>query len=393
MAGGHALLGASKAHQWINCPPSARLQEGIPEKTSEYAEEGTLAHALAEIRLRERILSCTPEEQKQMDAELEKIKANKLYGTEMENYIEEYAVVIEERFMEAKVRSADAVLALEEKLDFSTWVPEGYGTGDVVIIADGVLEIIDLKYGKGKPVSAYDNPQIRLYALGAWSAYNFLYDIEELRMTIIQPRLDSITTDSLSVEELLNWAETVARPAAELAFAGEGNYKSGDHCDWCKVQGNCRARSEENMKALEHEFKEPALLSHEEIGSILFIAKQLKAWAQDIEDYAYEQMLKGEKIPQWKLVEGRSNRSFTDKAAVKEKLIAAGHEESKLVKPQELIALGDLEKLVGKKIFKTLLGDLIIKPPGKPALAPETDKRPELNSIEQDFENEEMEEI
>ncbi|MBU5677888.1 DUF2800 domain-containing protein [Alkaliphilus sp. MSJ-5] len=393
MAGGHALLGASKADQWINCPPSARLQESIPDTKSEYAEEGTVAHELAEIKLSRSITICDSKERKRLDAELKKVHKNSFYNTEMENSIQEYVEFVEERFMEAKSRSEDAVVLLEERLDFSEWVPEGYGTGDVVIISDGILEVIDLKYGKGVPVSAVDNPQIRLYGLGAWANYNYLYDIQEIRMTIMQPRLDNISSDSITVDNLLTWADTVVVPAAELAFNGEGEYKAGSHCRWCKVKGNCRARSEENMKALEYEFKDPALLSSEEIGSILFIAEQLKAWAKDVEDYAHNQALNGEKIPQWKLVEGRSNRSLTDKEAAKEILKESGYKEEQYLKPQDLLSLGDLEKLVGKKNFSTVMGNLIIKPPGKPTLVPETDKRPELNSIEQDFENIDMEEI
>ena len=393
MAAGHALLGASKANQWLNCPPSARLQDGISDSQSEYAAEGTVAHELAEIKLRRKLLLCNSKERKRLENELEKVHQNKFYCSEMESAVQEYTEAIEERYMEAKARSTDAILLLEEKLDFTEWVPEGYGTGDVVLISDGILEIIDLKYGKGKPVSAYDNPQIRLYGLGAWAAYNYLYDIEEIRMTIIQPRLDSITTDTMAVDALLEWAETTVKPAATLAFAGEGEYKSGDHCQWCKVKGNCRSRADENMKAIEHEFKDPALLSNDEIGSILFIAQQLKSWAKDVEDYAYDQVLKGEKIYQWKLVEGRANRSIVDAEVAKENLKAAGFKEDQFLKPQELKGVGDLEKLIGKKNFATVMGELVIKPQGKPVLVPETDRRPELNSIEKDFENMDMEEI
>lgn len=241
----HALLGASKASQWINCPPSARLQESVPDKRSEYADEGTLAHELSENKLRRRLLLCNSKEKKRLDAELEKIKVNPLYGPEMENAIQEYCDLVEERFMAAKARSSDAVVLLEEQLDFSEWVPEGYGTGDVVLIADGVMEIIDLKYGKGVPVSAIGNPQMRLYGLGAWSGYSYLYDIQEIHMTIVQPRLDSVSTDVIPISELLEWAETVVKPAAALAYAGEGEHKPGDHCRWCKVKGNCRARADE----------------------------------------------------------------------------------------------------------------------------------------------------
>lgn len=387
----HALLGASKAGQWINCPPSARLQESIPDTRSEYAEEGTAAHELAEIKLRRRILPCSLKQRESLDAKLEQFKTNKYYNQEMEQAINEYVELVGERFMAAKARSSDAVVLLEEHLDFTEWVPDGFGTGDVVLIADGALEVIDLKYGKGVPVSARNNPQIRLYGLGAWWAYNYLYSINEIHMTIIQPRLDNISTEISPLGELIEWAESVVKVSAVLAFAGEGDFKCGDHCRWCKVKGNCRARADENMKTLSYEFKEPALMTLEEIGPILFIADQLKIWAKDIEDYAYDQALKGNPIPQWKLVEGRSNRSITDKDAALAALKATELEQEKYLKPQELLGIGELEKRIGKKEFGILLESLIIKPPGKPVLVPETDKRPELNSLENDFENVEME--
>lgn len=389
----HALLGASKSEQWINCPPSARLQEGIPEKHSDYADEGTTAHELAEIKLRQRILPCTSKQRKELDARYEKIKANKYYSPEMEQTLQIYIDFVEERFMAAKARSKDAVVLLEKRLDYTEWVPEGFGTGDVVLIADTMLEVIDLKYGKGVPVNAFGNPQIRLYGLGAWSEYNFLYSINEVCLSIVQPRLDNISTDTMAVEELVAWADSVVKPAAELAYAGKGEFCAGEHCRWCKVKGNCRARADENLKALEYELNDPALLSLDEVGSILFIAEQLQSWAKDIQAFAFDQAVAGNKVPQWKLVEGRSNRSFTDKDAVKTKLLAAGYGEEKILKPQELVALGELEtKVLGKKAFKELLGDLVIKPPGKPTLAPETDNRPELNSIEQDFADEDFSE-
>jgi len=382
----HALLGASKAGQWINCPPSARLQESIPETRSEYADEGTLAHELAEIKLRSRVTKCNSKQRKALVERYEKIKANSFYGQEMEQAVQGYVELVEERYIAARARTSDAVILLEEHLDYSEWVSEGFGTGDVVLIADGVLEVIDLKYGKGVPVSAYKNPQTRLYGLGAWAGYNYLYSIEEVHMTIIQPRLDSVSTDIMPINELLEWAESVVRPAAVLAFAGEGEFCAGDHCRWCKVKGNCRARADENMKALAYEFKDPALMSNEEIGSILFITEQLKVWANDVQEYAFNQALNGNPIPQWKLISGKSNRAFTDTDAVKAKLLEAGYEETKIFKPQVLVALGELEKkILGKKIFNELLGELVVKPPGKPSLVPETDPRPELNSVEGDF--------
>lgn len=387
----HALLGASKASQWINCPPSARLQESVPDKRSEYAEEGTVAHELSELKLRRRLLPCDSKERKRlddaMDAVKQKLNSNgePYYGPEMEAATNFYVEIVEERFMAAKARSADAVVLFEERLDFSEWVPDGFGTGDVVLIADGVMEIIDLKYGKGVPVSAIGNPQMRLYALGALNGYGFLYDIREVHMTIVQPRLDSVSTDEMPVDELLEWAETVVKPAAALADAGEGEHKAGEHCRWCKVKGNCRARADQNMKALAYEFKDPALLTVEEIGQILFIADQLKAWAKDVEEYAFEQAKAGVRIPSWKLVEGRSNRTITDKSGAITRLSEVGLPPENFLKPSELLGIGDLEKKIGKKELAELIGDLIVKPPGKPVLVPETDKRPELNSVENDF--------
>ena len=389
----HSLLAASKAEQWINCPPSARLQEGIPDRRSEYADEGTLAHELAETKLRRRLLPCNSAERKRRDARLQEIKANPLYSAEMERLIQQYTEFVEERFMAAKARSPDAVILLEEKLDYSEWTAPGQtGTGDVVLIADGMLELIDLKYGKGVPVSAVGNPQIRLYALGAWSGYSFLYDIREIRMTIYQPRLDSISTDTMTVEELLDWAENVVKPAARLAYEGKGDFKPGDHCRWCKVKATCRARADENMKALQYEFQDPALLTLDEIGQILHIAQKLHEWAKDVEEYAFDRAVAGERVPGWKLVEGRSNRIITNPDAAKERLAGAGLEQDVYLKPRELFGIGELEKRIGKKQLAEILGELIHKPPGKPVLVPETDPRPELNSIEHEFANENWEE-
>jgi len=389
----HSLLSASKAEQWINCPPSARLQEGIPDRRSEYSDEGTLAHELAEVMLRRRLLPCDSKERKRLEKRLDELRSSPMFSAEMERLIQEYTEFVEERFMAAKARSPDAVILLEEKLDYSEWTAPGQtGTGDVVLIADGTLELIDLKYGKGVPVSAVGNPQIRLYALGAWSGYSFLYDIREIRMTIYQPRLDSISTDTMTVEELLDWAENVVKPAAQLAYEGKGEFKPGDYCRWCKVKATCRARADENMKALAYEFRDPALLTLDEIGQILHIAQQLATWAKDVEEYAHERALAGERVPGWKLVEGRSNRIITNPDAAKERLAGAGLEPDVYLKPRELYGIGELERRVGKKQLAEMLGELIQKPPGKPVLVPETDPRPELNSIEHEFANENWEE-
>lgn len=391
MTRAHALLSASGADRWIHCPPSARLTEHIPDKGNDYAAEGTVAHELAEIKLRRRLTICNSAKRKELDDRLAKLKENKFYNSEMESAVQQYTELVEERFVAARARSADALLMLEERIDLTEWVPEAFGTGDVVIIADGVLEVIDLKYGQGIPVSAYDNAQIRLYGLGSWHGNNYLYDIQEVRMTIIQPRRDHISTEVLSVSDLLEWAETVVKPAAKLAFAGEGEPAAGDHCKWCRVKARCRARADKNMEALAYELKDPALLSDEEIGAILFIADQLQTWGKDVRDYAQSQALAGKKIPQWKLIEGKSNRAIADKEKALRVFADAQLKPEQYLKPQELRGITDLEKHVGKKELIAILGDLLTKPPGKPALVPETDRRPKLNSIENDFANIDME--
>ncbi|MGN7457869.1 DUF2800 domain-containing protein [Paenibacillus pasadenensis] len=382
---GHALLGASKASQWINCPPSARAQEGIPDTRSEFANEGTAAHELSELILRSRLLG------EMLDEAIAAFKrTSPYYNAEMEAAVAAYVEVVEERFMAAKARSADAAILFEAWLDFSAWVPEGFGTGDVVLIADGVMEVIDLKYGKGVPVSAIDNPQIRLYGLGAWSDYSYLYDIREVHGTIVQPRLDSVSTEALPIGELLQWAETVVKPAAVLAHAGKGDFAAGDHCRWCKIKGSCRARADANMAALAYEFRDPVTLSLEEIGSILHVAEQLSAWAKDVSDYAFTATKAGQQVPGWKLVEGRSDRKITDKNQAIQLFSEAGLVPEKYLKPPEILGIGKLESSIGKKELVEILGGLIVKPPGKPALVPETDKRPELNSVEGDFEGEDF---
>lgn len=387
----HALLGASKAPQWINCPPSARLQENIPDKRSDYADEGTAAHEYSELKLRRQLMPCDSKQREKLETAMQYFVAgNQYYSSEMEDAVESYVETVGERFMAALSRSPDAVLLLEERLDFSEWVPDGYGTGDVVIIADQVMEIIDLKFGKGVPVSAVGNSQMKLYALGAWSAYSYLYDIREIRMTIVQPRLDSVSTDTILIDDLLAWAESIVKPAAALADAGEGDLASGDHCRWCKVKATCRARADASMAVLAHEFQDPRLMTLEEIGNILYIVEQMQTWAKDVQEYAYEQAKSGTAVPRWKLVEGRSDRKIADIEAAKAKLTAAGYDETKLLKDPVLRGIGELEKLVGKKQFAELLEGIVIKPPGKPVLVPETDPRAPVNSVENDFANEEF---
>ena len=377
----HAILSASGSARWMACTPSAQLEQQFPEQTSVYAEEGTFAHALAELKLRRAIANTIkPSEFKKRLAEMQK---DPMYSPAMEEYVDQYVAQVSEIFMTAKKQCDDTLVLLEQRLDFSEYVPDGFGTGDVVIISDGVLEVIDLKYGKGVPVSAEGNSQTRLYGLGAIATYMMLYDFLTVRMTIIQPRLDITSTEELRVDELMTWAQNELMPKAKLAYAGEGEFCAGDHCKFCKAKATCKARADYNLELAKYDFQDAFLLSKEDIAEVLARADQLKAWVTDIETYALEQARDhGERFPGWKLVEGRSNRKYTDEEQVAKTLTDAGYEEVKIYKPQELLGITAMEKVLGKKQFGELLSDLVVKPAGKPVLVPESDTRPEINSLQ-----------
>jgi hypothetical protein len=379
----HALLSASSAKQWLNCTPSARLTEKLEDTGSVYAAEGTLAHSLGELELRYQLKQIT---KNTYSKELKMIQGNELYSEDMPDQIEKYTGYVYERLAEAKSHTPDALIFLEQRLDFSKYVPEGFGTGDCIIIADGTMEIIDLKYGKGVEVSAEDNPQMKLYSLGALEEYGFIYDIDQVQMTIVQPRLDNISVWQLSVKDLLEWANGELAVKAKEAYEGNGEPAAGDWCKFCKVKATCKARVEAVLAATEKfELKDPHLLNIEEIAEILHKADEIQAWAKDLQEYALEQARDNNiKYPGWKLVEGRSNRKYADEDQVAKVLTKEGYEE-RMIFTKKLKGITDMEKELGKKIFTNLLQDYIIKPPGKPALVVESDKRPELNSVESDF--------
>lgn len=381
MARKHALLSASSAERWLNCTPSARLAEGYEDTTSSYAAEGTLAHEIAECLLKARLNGHDFTD----IAELEALKSNELFYEGMIDEVEEYINYVIETYHEALAKTKDAVIFVEETLDYSTYVPEGFGTGDAIIIADGEMEIIDLKFGKGVEVSPIENPQLKLYALGAYEKYGFIYGIEKITMTIAQVRLDNIQSWTISADMLLEWAENELKPKAKLAFEGKGETVPGPWCTFCKVKTVCRARAEANLNLYNRYNTNPNLLSAEEIAEVLKEIDDIQKWARELKDFALEEALKGTKYPGFKLVEGRSNRVIENEDEFAKVLINEGYHEEQIYKPRTLQGITVLEKLVGKKRFAEIGEGFIIKPPGKPTLVPESDKRPELGSVEDEF--------
>lgn len=381
----HALLSASSAFRWLHCPPSAKINAENPQKGGRAAEEGTLAHAIGEGMLRQLLFG------EDKSAELERLKKDKLYHPSMSEFVEEYVTEVAERFQRLKQVDEFTTVHLEHRLDYSEWVPEGFGTGDAVMMGAGVIEIVDLKYGF-QPVPATNNPQLRLYALGACSELDVLDEVHTVRMTIVQPRLDAKPTTEISKAELLAWAEEVVVPAAKQAAVGLGDFCAGDHCKYCAIAGNCRARADEMMKLLSYEFQEPATLSNEEVAAILPIAAKLDEWRKDLEEYAFDELMSQREVPGWKLVLSAGKRSIQEPEKAAEVLLTVEEDETKVYRPREIRTLTDLEKIFGKKRLGELLKEHIVKPQGKPKLAPETDPRPAFQSVEQDFKDEKFEE-
>lgn len=384
---GHTLLSPSSSHRWLICTPSAKLESNEPSIPSVYAEEGTEAHALAELKLSYALEKISVEE---YDAKFELFKLNSKFYNETFNefvndYITEVLTIIKEDYKGQVVN-----VGLEEYVKFEDIVPNGGGTSDVIIVGKNFIHIIDLKFGKGVPVSAIGNPQLRLYALGAIKQHLRECTCTEVRMTIIQPRLHDQTTDFVSIEELNNWAINYVKPRAELAIAGKGELVAGDHCKFCKMRGKCKqladrqlaaAQAEFNDAVIENNMLEPAQMAPEVISRILDIAPKFIDWFKDVQSYATKTAInEGTKIPGYKLVEGRSVRTIINPKVVEEKLRTSGFSEADYLKPRELLGISYLEKNVGKKLFEHLCDDCIIKPAGKPTLVPVSDKRAELNS-------------
>ena len=362
---GHALLSASGAHRWLNCTPSARLEREFDDNSGEAAAEGTAAHALSEHKLR-RALKLRS-----------KKPVSKYDSDEMDNHTDGYVEFVLEIIEQAKQTCIDPKVLIEQRLNFSKYVPDGFGTGDCLVIADGTLHIIDFKYG-GLLVEAEDNPQMKLYALGALELFDGIYDIASVAMNIYQPRREHVSTHVMDKESLYQWADEVLQPLAQLAFDGSGEYCSGDWCRFCRAAVKCRARAEEKLKLTQLEFALPPLLTDAEIEDVLAKLDELTAWASDIRAYALEAAIHhGKQWNGFKLVAGRSNRKYASEEKVAETVKSAGYHD---IYRQSLITITEMERLMGKQKFNEILGVLIEKPPGKPSLVPLSDKRPAINA-------------
>ena len=372
----HAYLSASASHRWLACPPSAKLCANIADQTSEYAQQGTDCHELCAYLVEKALGRAVTDPTENLT----------FYDAEMQICAEEYRNYVLEQIEAAKEFCKDPQVMIEQRLDFSRWVENGFGTGDCVIVADEVLQIIDYKHGLGVLVSAGDeehggNSQMMCYALGALEAFGDIYDINQIKMTIFQPRRDNVSTYTISKDDLLKWAEEVLAPTAQLAYTGKGEFKAGDHCQFCKVKATCRKRAEYNLELAKYDFEMPATLDDIEIAAILAKVDEMISWGNDIKEYALQQAQSGVHFDGWKIVEGKSNRKFTDEAAVVFKVKDAGYDPYE----KKLLGITAMSTMLGKKKFEELLGELVYKPPGKPALVPESDKRPAMNTAIDDF--------
>lgn len=367
----HAYLSASASHRWLHCPPSAKLNATQADRASPFALQGTDCHELCAYLVEAALGRAAKDPTEDLE----------YYDSEMQNCAEEYRNFVLEQLEAVKAFCKDPQILIEQRLDFSRWVEQGFGTGDCVIVADEELQIIDYKHGLGILVEAEDNSQMMCYALGALELFDGIYDINNIKMTIFQPRRDNISTWSLTKEALLTWADTVLKPTALLAYEGKGEFAAGDHCQFCKVKATCRKRAEYNLELARYDFEMPATLECTEIAAILPKVDQLIAWGNDVKEYALQQAQSGVTYEGWKVVEGRSNRKFIDEASVAKTVTSAGYDPYE----QKLLGITAMTTLLGKKRFEELLGGLIQKPPGKPTLVPDSDKRPAMNTATDDF--------
>ena len=374
MPGTHSNLSPSSSSRWIACPPSALLNAKAVDTGSSYAQQGTDAHELGAFKIEKALGHRVRDPTEDLD----------YFDEEMAESTDSYAEFVMEQVAEARQSCTDPLVLVEQRLDFSRWVPESFGTGDCVIVADDVMTVIDLKYGLGIIVNAENNSQMRMYALGALNLFESIYDIQRIRTIIYQPRRDNISIAEITKEELLRWADEVLIPAADLAAKGEGDYQAGSHCQFCKVKATCRKRAEYNLQMAQYDFAVPDTLDDDEISMILDRADAFIGWVNDVREYALQQAISGHEFPGYKIVEGRSNRRYTNSDAVAAAVTEAGYDPYE----KKLIGITAMTKLLGTKKFNALLGSLVEKPAGRPTIVPVSDKRPAWNPAKNDFQEE-----
>lgn len=383
----HAKLSSSASKRWLGCPGSVKLSEHYPNGSSIYADEGTIAHGMAEG-----MISKDDKLVQKYEVEAAKFYGEhpELNGTflEMKMILQPYVDYVFEEYAAQVHEDEAAQLMTEEHVDLTEYIPGGFGTSDVVILRQGRLHIIDLKYGKGVSVSAEDNPQLKLYALGTLARFDMLYDIEDVVMTIYQPRLDNVSTDTIKAKDLYAWGEEVIKPGAQLALSEDAPVHAGDWCQFCPARYDCKERARDAMEL--QKYLGQMVLSPEEIAEILGKIDRLIKFAEDIKDSALTKALDGEEIPGWKVVEGRSIRKYVgSEEEIVRQCEGAGYDQA-LLYERKLLTITNMEKLMGKKQFAEVLGAYVEKPEGKPTLAPESDKRPAItnNSAAEDFADE-----
>lgn len=371
----HALLSASSAKKWLNCTPSARLEDSLPDSTSEAAKEGTLAHSIGELKLRKLFVEVAMTD-RTYKSRLTKLKKDPLYQDEMDRFTDTYVDCISKV---AYSYPTVPYIAVEKQIDYGFIAPKGFGTADCVVLSGTECHVFDLKYGKGVPVSAEDNPQLKLYGLGTINAYKMFYPISKVILHIIQPRLNNFSSWETTTADLMQWAEEIVKPAAKLAYEGIGDFKQGSWCDesFCRAAATCKHRADENMKLTEYDGAVPPLITNNGVGEILEKAQFLAKWVKKLESFALDQLVKGNEVPGWKIVEGRSNRTITNFDKAYEALQTAGYDKSLLYESKPL-SLTEAEKIISKEDYDSVLSQYIVKPQGSPTLALQSDKRQEM---------------
>lgn len=373
----HAFLSPSASHRWLMCPPSAKLNAALPDQSSPYAKQGTDAHELCAYLVEKALGRDVKDPTENLD----------YYDEEMQMCAEGYAEFVMQELELARQTCPDTEVLIEQKVDFSKWVEGGKGTADCILLSDGTAEIIDYKNGLGVMVSSESeefggNPQLMCYSLGVIDMFDGIYNIDTIRMAIYQPRRDNLSVYEMSKADLLKWADEVLAPTAALAMKGEGEFKAGSHCQFCKCKATCRKRAEFNLEMAQYDFAMPDTLEDHEIEAILMKVDQLTSWADDVKEYALNQALQGKEYENFKVVEGRSVRKYTDEDAVAFAVKDAGFDPYE----KKLLGITAMTSLLGKKKFEDLLGGMIMKPPGKPTLVSKSDKRPAMkNTAQEDF--------